>query len=276
MDFVPAVDILVVVLPLAYAYLVGVYSLAFFAGNRTATRISGPSLISVVLLHMVYIGLRTAAFDHPPVTTVFEIMTLLAACIAVAYTYIEMRTRSTSTGFFILSLALVFQTISSLFIRDLTELDPILRSRLLGFHVTSALLGYTGISLSAVYGFLYLLLYWEIRSSRLGLIYSRLPNLETLEKMSHKAAIFGFVMLSIAIAVGMLWLPQAFPEFSYLDGKLVGTLLIWVLYAAALSANRALGWQGRKTMTLSVVAFAFVVLSMTAINLFGTSFHSFQ
>jgi ABC-type transport system involved in cytochrome c biogenesis permease subunit len=250
--------------------------MAFFSANKTAIRISAPSLFSVVLLHMMYIGLRTAAFDHPPVTTVFEIMTLLAACIAVAYTYIETRTKSTGTGFFILSLALTFQVISSLFIRDLTDLDPILRSNLLGFHVTSALLGYTAISLSGVYGFLYLLLYWELRTSRLGLIYSRLPNLETLEKMSHKAAIFGFAMLSVAIVVGMFWLPQAFPEFSYFDGKLLGTLAIWVLYAAALGANRAFGWQGRKTVTMSVVAFGFVVLSMTAINLFGTSFHSFQ
>ena len=276
MDFVPAVDILVVILPLAYAWLVGVYWMAFFSANKAAIRLSAPSLISVVLLHMVYIGVRTAAFDHPPVTTVFEIMTLLAACITVAYTYIEMRTKSTGTGFFILSLSLVFQLISSLFIRDLVDLDPILRSNLLGFHVTAALLGYTAISLSAVYGFLYLLLYWELKSSRLGLIYSRLPNLETLEKMSHKSAIFGFVMLSVAIIVGLFWLPRAFPEFSYLDPKLIGTLLIWILYAGALGANRALGWQGRKTMALSVVAFAFVVLSMTVINMFGTSFHSFH
>jgi len=276
MDFVPAVDILVVILPLAYAWLVGVYWMAFFSANKAAIRLSAPSLISVVLLHMVYIGVRTAAFDHPPVTTVFEIMTLLAVCITVAYTYIEMRTKSTGTGFFILSLSLVFQLISSLFIRDLVDLDPILRSNLLGFHVTAALLGYTAISLSAVYGFLYLLLYWELKSSRLGLIYSRLPNLETLEKMSHKSAIFGFVMLSVAIIVGLFWLPRAFPEFSYLDPKLIGTLLIWILYAGALGANRALGWQGRKTMALSVVAFAFVVLSMTVINMFGTSFHSFH
>jgi ABC-type transport system involved in cytochrome c biogenesis permease subunit len=276
MDFVPAVDILVVILPIAYAWLVGVYGMAFFNANKAAIRLSTPSLISVVLLHMAYIGVRTAAFDHPPVTTVFEIMTLLAGCIAVAYMYIEMRTKSTGTGFFILSLALVFQVISSLFIRDLKDLDPILRSNLLGFHVTSALLGYTAISLSAVYGFLYLLLYWEIKSSRLGLIYSRLPSLETLEKMSHKSAIFGFFMLSIAILVGLFWLPRAVPEFSYLDPKLIGTLLIWVLYAVALGANRALGWQGRKTMALSVVAFAFVVLSMTVVNLFGTSFHSFH
>ena len=202
-------------------------------------------------------------------------MTLLAASISVGYTYIELRTKASNTGFFILLLALVFQTVSSLFIKDLTEIAPILRSRLLGFHVSTALLGYTAISLSAVYGFLYLMLYHEIKSSRFGLIYTRLPNLEMLEKMSHKAELFGFWMLTIAIAVGLIWLPRAFENFSYWDPKLIGTLFIWVLYAVGLTAKRKLGWQGRKTMIISLVGFGFVFLSMTVINMYLSGFHTF-
>jgi ABC-type uncharacterized transport system permease subunit len=276
MNFTTTVDVLVILIPLAYGLLVWVYGLSFFTGNQRAERFQGPALMSVVLAHVLYILLRTAAFDHPPVTTVFEIMTMLAACMAVSYTYIEIRTKTTSTGFFILLLAFLFQVISSLFIRDLTAVDPVLRSGLLGLHVSSALLGYTAVSLSAVYGLLYLLLYYEIKSLRLGVIYSRLPTLETLERMSHKAEVLGFIMLSVAIAVGLVWLPQAFQDFSYLDPKLIGTSLIWLLYAAALGAKRILGWQGRKTMILSLVAFGCVVMSMTVINLWWSSFHSFQ
>jgi len=276
MNFVSAVDVLVIGIPLAYAFLVGVYGRSFFGGSQRADRLQTPTLFTVVLLHVLYILLRTAAFDHAPVTTVFEIMTMLAACIAISYTYIEIRTKTTSTGFFILLLAFIFQLISSLFIKDLVTIDPILRSKLLGFHVSSALLGYTAVSLSAVYGLLYLLLYHEIKSFRLGVIYSRIPTLETLEKMSHKAEVLGFIMLSVAITVGLVWLPQAFESFSYLDPKLIGTFIIWTLYAGALGAKRALGWQGRKTMILSLIAFGFVVLSMTVINVYWTGFHSFH
>jgi ABC-type uncharacterized transport system permease subunit len=202
-------------------------------------------------------------------------MTMLAACIAVAYSYIEMRTKTASTGFFILLLAFTFQAISSAFIKDLAEVDEVLRSNLLGLHVSSALLGYTAISLSAVYGFLFLLLYREIKSSQPGLIYSRLPTLETLEKMSRKSEVFGFFMLSIAIVAGLVWFPRAFPESSYWDPKLIVTLFIWLLYGGALLAKRALGWQGRKPVILSLVAFGFVILSMTVLNFYGSSFHGF-
>lgn len=271
-----AVDVLVVLTPILYACLVVLYGLSFFGNYPVADRLKSRILYVTLVVHLGYVALRTIAFDHPPITTVFEIMTLLALCIAIGYTYIEARTKTTNTGFFILSVAFVFQVVSSLLIRDLVDIPDVLRSRLLGFHVSAALLGYTAISLSAVYGFLYLMLYHEIKSTRFGLIYNRLPNLEMLEKMSHKAELFGFCMLTIGIVIGFLWLPKAFESFSYLDPKLIGSMVIWVLYAIALTAKRTLGWQGRKTMILSLVGFGFVFLSMTVINMYLSSFHSFQ
>jgi HemX protein len=270
------IDILVVALPLIYCGVVTLYGISFFASRPGLENLKSKALIAVVLIHVGYIVLRTVAFDHPPVTTVFEIMTMLALCISVAYAYIEFQTKATNTGFFILLLALIFQVASSLFIRNLDEIAPILRSNLLGFHVSAALLGYTAISLSAVYGLLYLLLYHEIKSSRFGVIYTRLPNLEMLETMSHKAEVFGFWMLTAAISVGLIWLPRAFDNFSYLDPKLIGTLIIWGIYLLGLSAKRILGWQGRKTMIISLVGFGFVFLSMTIINFSMSGFHSFH
>jgi ABC-type uncharacterized transport system permease subunit len=93
--------------------------------------------------------------------------------------------------------------------------------------------------------------------------------------MSHRAEVFGFAMLSPAIVIGLFWLPRVFDDFSYWDPKLIGSVLIWVMYAAGLAAKRKLGWQGRKTMIVSLVAFGFVFLSMTIINLYLSGFHSF-
>ncbi len=276
MNTLLVVDVLVIVVPFLYAVVVGMYAASFFGTNLSIARFKTAALFFTLICHVVYIILRTVVFDHPPITTVFEIMTMLAACIAIAYGYIEVKTQASNTGFFILLLAFVFQLVSSIYIKDLTEIAPILRSRLLGFHVTTALLGYTAISLSAAYGFLYLMLYHEIKSSRFGLIYNRLPNLEMLEKMSSKAEVFGFIMLSIAITIGLVWLPRAFANFSYFDPKLIGTMVIWVLYAISLSAKRALGWQGRKMMVVSLIAFGFVCLSMTVINVYLSSFHGFR
>jgi ABC-type transport system involved in cytochrome c biogenesis permease subunit len=227
------------------------------------------------VLHAVYLGARTVFFDHPPITSVFEIMTLLAGALSFAYFYIEWRTNIRNTGFFVFILAFAFQTASSLFIRDIVRIPLYLHSYVLGFHVATAILGYTAISLSAVYGLLYLMLYHEIKSTEFGLIFTRLPNLETLEEMNHKSEMFGFVSLTVAIAIGLVWLPRVFKEFSYLDPKLIGTLVIWLLYAVGIGAKMRFGWQGRKMMIISLVAFGFVFLSMTIINVYLSAFHSF-
>ncbi len=270
------VETLSVVLPVLYGIAVVLYGLSFFRPSAMTVRLQSPSLVVLLVLHVVYLACRVAAFDHPPITNVFEVMTLMAAAIITAYKYIEWRTATKSTGFFILLLAFGFQSASSIFIRNATQIPEYLHSLVLGFHVAFALLGYTAISLSAVYGLLYLLLYHEIKSTRFGVIYTRLPNLEMLEIMSHKAEVFGFVSLTVAIGIGLLWLPRVFKEFSYLDPKLVGTIGIWFLYAVGLAARRMLGLQGRKMMVLSLIAFGCVFLSMTVINLWLSGFHSFH
>jgi hypothetical protein len=41
-------------------------------------------------------------------------------------------------------------------------------------------------------------------------------------------------------------------------------------------AKRKGGWQGRKTMIVSLIGFAFVFLSMIVINIYLSSFHTFH
>jgi ABC-type transport system involved in cytochrome c biogenesis permease subunit len=275
MSIISFVDIFVIVIPFMYLIAVTLYGVTFFRQSLRVGVWSTRWLVLTIAAHLVYIVVRTIAFDHPPITTIFEVMTLMAFCIAIGYAYIEHQTGTRTSGFFILLFSLLLQIASSIFIKDLLEISPVLRSRLLGFHVATALLGYTAISLSAVYGMLYLLMYHEIKSSRFGLMYSRLPNLEVLESMSHKAEVLGFWSLTVAIAIGAIWLPRAFTTFSYLDPKLIGTMLVWILYAIGLTAKWKLGWQGRKTIVISLIAFCITFLSFTVINMYLSGFHTF-
>jgi len=264
-----------ILLPAAYLGTVWAYARAFFRNSQQAKRIKTPLLTVTLLIHAVYLGLRTVAFDHPPITTIFEIMSVIAWSIGCTYRIIEYATKTKNTGYFILSLALVFQVISTVFIQDLTDVKAVLRSNLLGAHVISAVLGYSAFAISAVYGSLYLMLYHHIKSNRFGVVYENLPNLEKLERLAMWSVLCGFILLTIAIAVGMVWLPQAYESFSYYDPKLVGTVIVWVLYGGGLISKWAVGWQGRKIMILSIAAFTFSIFSLTVINIFFSGFHRF-
>jgi ABC-type transport system involved in cytochrome c biogenesis permease subunit len=179
------------------------------------------------------------------------------------------------TGPFIIVLSFIFQLISSLFIQDLVEVKDVLRSNLLGTHVISALLGYSGFTISAVYGFLYLILYKDIKLNKFGLIFNRLPNLEVLERLSLYSAVIGFIALTIGIVIGIIWLPMAFPKFSFLDPKLVGTSLVWLLYGIGITSKVLGNWRGKRLVLLSISGFLVAIISTILSNFLAQSFHSF-
>ena len=98
----------------------------------------------------MYLLLRTIEFDHPPITNIFEIFTILAFSISFSYFILELVTHISGTGPFIIIISIIFQLISSAFIPDVYQVKEVLRSHLLGAHVFSALLGYSAITISAV------------------------------------------------------------------------------------------------------------------------------
>ena len=88
------------------------------------------------------------------------------------------------------------------------------------------------------------------------------------------AIIVGFVALSLVIVFGFVWLPQAFPDISYSDAKVLGTIFIWLLYAVGLAAKKFVGIQGRKIAVLSMIGFLVTFLSMALSNVIS-GFHKF-
>jgi ABC-type transport system involved in cytochrome c biogenesis permease subunit len=264
-----------IILPILYFATLAVYFYDFIKGEKKLVNAKRVFLFITLFLHLIYIVLRTITFDHPPITNVFEIFTILAITISFSYFLVELVSDIRGTGPFIIILSFLFQLISSLFIQDLTEVKDVLRSNLLGIHVISALLGYSGFTISAVYGFLYLVLYKDIKLNKFGLIFNRLPNLEVLERLSLYSAVIGFIALTIAIIIGVIWLPIAFPRFSYLDPKLIGTLLVWLLYAIGITSKVLGNWRGKRLVTLSIAGFMVAILSTILSNFFAQSFHSF-
>jgi ABC-type uncharacterized transport system permease subunit len=262
-------------LPFFYFALVWTYGKAFFADKLWAKHIKTPILIGTLALHLLSLATRTIIFRHPPVTTIFEILTVLACSIAITYFVIELRSQQKETGYFILNIAFFFQLASSIFIKDTPEVPEILRSSLFGVHVSSALLGYASITIAGAYGLMYLMLYHEMKATRFGVIYKKLPTLETLERMTFTAITLAFLLLSVAILFGFIWLNRAIANPNYFDPKLIGTITIWAMYGFLVIAKTRYRWKGRKVMILSIIGFLISIFSMTIINLFFSRFHKF-
>jgi ABC-type transport system involved in cytochrome c biogenesis permease subunit len=271
------IAILNYLLAISYVVCAFIYGKHFYSKdkNDTTGKLTTVGLRFLVILQFVYFTARGIDYRHAPITTPFELMTLLAFGIIVTYLYIERKTGVTQTGFFILTIAAVFQIVSTIFIKELAEINPVLKSWLLGVHVSTALVGYSAIIISGIYGYLYLKMYKHIKSNKPSNFYKKLPSLHLLEKLATNSILFGFIFLTITIIIGAIWLPSAIKDFSYADPKLLATFSVWIIYLLGYISIKIYRTESRTTMKLALLGFVFAVFSILIVNFVFESFHRF-
>ncbi len=269
-------NIAVVLLPLLYLLATVVYGVLFF-GSRQGGDGLGPLLLRGTLaLHFAYLLLLTLRWNQFPAATVSQALSALAFSVAVVYALVEWRGRERATGFWLLSLAFLFELLSSLLRTPNPPDRDILHSPLFATHVSLGLLGYAAFVVAASYGFLFLRLYHELKRSRFSTFFGKLPPLEVLERMMTGALLAGFVALTGAVVTGAVWAQQVFESRWLADPKIAFTVITWAFYGLALLLHRTRHWQGRQTAMASLAGFAAVLFSLVAINLFFTDMHGFR
>jgi len=214
-------------------------------------------------------------FEHVPVVTVYQALGAVGLALAATYLWVESRTGTQHTGPFILFLVLVFQIVAAEFPKLNPEVPELLRSRMFSIHVLTAVLGYSAFAVSAVYGLLYLMLYRNMRSKRFGLVFRRLPPLETLDRMNFHATVAGFGFLCLAVVLGMIWSLQVLHPW-HMDPKVTVALLTLVVYGAAIAGRQFGSWRGPRLAYSSLFGFLAVLFSVFGVNFFLTSFHGFR
>jgi ABC-type transport system involved in cytochrome c biogenesis permease subunit len=264
-----------ILVPILYALTVMDYFLFFYGEDPRARRIAGAALAVTLSAHILYAVTFSWAHGHFPLADVFEAMTTLSLAITLVYVYVELSTRAKTTGPFILLLAFVFQLISSVFIVPGSEISSMLSDPLLLFHTNLIMLGFAGLAVAFVYGLLYLMLYHEIKSHRLGIIYRRLPALEKLFEMCRAALYFGFIFLTVGLVLGIFSSARIFPGRWISDPKFVLGILTWAIYGACIVTMK-LGWESKRIVYFSLIGFAVTLFSFLALNLFLPSFHDFM
>jgi len=250
-------------LPLAYLALLIDYGATFFLRSRARGRT--PFLLVVVALNLGYLVLRGLDVGYPPVTTMPEVLGVLALATAAVYAWVELATRDRRTGVFVLLLAFLFQYAGSL----LTAGGPAegagqaapggLRA---GLHVLPALVAYTALGFAGVHGTLYLLARRDLRRHRFGVLFDRLPPLEALGPMAWHALLTGFVAMTVAIAVTPLMFGgdgggAMTPKIIV---KIVTGSVAWLVCAAGVFGHWLGRWPAARTSAVAVVGFLLVMV----------------
>jgi ABC-type transport system involved in cytochrome c biogenesis permease subunit len=108
-------------------------------------------------------------------------------------------------------------------------------------------------------------------------IFNRLPSLEVLDDLGQKLINMGFPLFTIAIASGIFWAHRSDilgPDWPS-DPKIVFTGITWLLYAALFHMRLLADARGKRVAQLTIVAFAFVLITFLGTRLLAVGTHGF-
>ncbi len=262
-------------LPLGYLALIYVYYLIFTEKRKTLENKTTVLLFILLIFHSMEIITRHLLLHTIPLSSSHDAWSFLAFSILFVYMIIEMRFQNKGSGLFILSLAFFFELISSLNPDWNVETNELLKSPAFALHASLAITGYTALSLSAVYAFMYLLQNRNIKEHRLGNLYEQLPPLTYLEKMSIHSVIIGIILLGAGVLLGHFQAKKLMGEFWPNDPKVILTDVIWVFYIFLYFTAKKFHWNGKKMAWLSVSGFLILIISGGLVIYLSDSFHRF-
>lgn len=264
-----------VLLPLFYGAALALYGVHFFSEKSTHSRPASRTLLAGIIVHLVLLITAGIYYRAFPISTSFASLSLLALNVALIYYWVERIVKEGRTGLFFLGIVFSFQLISSMFITFGGVTNDLLSNPMFGVHTTLTILGISGLASSALFALMYLMLSKEIKQHRFGLIYARLPALETLESMSRYATGAGIITLGIGILLGHLWAFKVMGVFFESDLKIIATDAAWGLYAIGWLIVKIKHLGGYRMSLVAFSGFILFFLSIILINLFGFSFHRF-
>lgn len=126
-------------------------------------------------------------------------------------------------------------------------------------HILLSVLAYSILGLAAFQALLLALQNHQLHNHRPGGFVRALPPLQTMEVLLFQMIGTGFILLSLSLFTGVLFLEDIFAQ--HLMHKTVLSLVAWTVFAGLLLGRRRHGWRGRKAIRWTLSGFGFLMLA---------------
>lgn len=266
-----------VTLPLLYLASAILHGMAF-GGNRAPQVGAGRvwMLRITIALHAVYFGLRWKAFGSLPLLDAWTTASAVALCITGLYAAIARWLGHPGTGGIVLGFAFCLQFLSSAFGSLVVEPAEAVSS-LRSVHVATSVLASAALVVSGIHGVLYLLLYRQMRQKKFGPLFQQLPDLSLLALMTRRAALAGFLFLTIGLNVGIWWAHDSdVNNFEYSDPHVLMTLALWLHFGVISFSSWIRGFNARRASWAAAAGLVALLFTLAVTLLPDLTFHNLR
>ncbi len=206
------------------------------------------------LFQLVSIVEQGLVQTHFPATDTFEIMSLCAWVVTVAFLGIYWKYKAESLSVFVFPLVFVLTLVAALRNPVSRWQSEAVRNTWLTIHIVLAVLAYAALLFTAVAAVVYLMQERQLKKKHTRSFYRLFPPLGTLDELISRSLGAGFALITISIIIGIVW---AYIEYgtSWIDNGLITTsFATWGIYLALIFFRVGAGWRGRKAAILAIVA----------------------
>ncbi len=265
-------NVLFTVTMLLYVAAMVVYFL-FIAARR-----EGMAKVAVILqtagfiLHTAALIVRGVGAGRLPLTNQYEFATSFAWGLCLVSLIFVYRYKFHVLGAFAAPVIFLIIGYAAMQSKDVHELMPALRSNWLGFHVSSAIIGYGGFGVSFVLGIIFLMREYMKDQSFLD---RHVPSREKLDLIAYRSVSLGLLFLTFCILTGAIWAERAWGSYWSWDPKETWSLITWIIYAAYLHLRINRGWKGKAAAVFAVIGFIAVLFTYIGVNSFLPGIHSY-
>ncbi|PIU40112.1 MAG: hypothetical protein COT00_03420 [Candidatus Omnitrophica bacterium CG07_land_8_20_14_0_80_50_8] len=144
----------------------------------------------------------------------------------------------------------------------------------LWFHIGLILAGISSLIIAVSSALMYLLQSTQLKSKHLGRIFLKLPALGTLDRIHFRSLVWGILLFSLGMLMGLLW-AKNIHELKHVlkDPTVVLSFLTCFMYWIILSFRFSAIRRGQKIAIGTVLALTLLFLILLSSNVTPTGFH---
>lgn len=250
---------------IAYACATGLALAYLVQREELVHRLAGLATMAGWAVHSVALIVLVAETGRPPFGTLSEAVSVAVWVVVLLEMLVERQYRIPALGAFVMPIVVVLSLKSSA-VRPATleQLGDAFRGAWVWVHIALAMIGIAAFVLNFAGALMYLLQERQLKAKRPGAFYYRLPDLQTLDRLTYRTLALGFPFLTTGLILGAVWARSAWGSVLTFDPLASLSSLAWAIYAATLAGRAVAGLHGRRAAYFAVFGFTMLVLTLGA------------
>jgi ABC-type uncharacterized transport system permease subunit len=252
---------------LGYLVSWGAWLMRSLQSNHRAQDLSHKGLLLAWMLHTLTLIVGFLSWQHEwPAMFISDVLSLIAWLSIAGLLWFRRKVEGHIRGETLPIFAVLLLILSSSIAQGqipalaLSNQEPWIYQTVLLTHIVSTIGGYTLFALACLSSSLFLYQDYQLKTKLVTVLQQRLPALGTLEQTSYIAIKWGFLLLSVGVALGVL-LSQ-----SILVGDTSARLLlsvgVWFIYAMFLVDHHIQTIRSRWTPVWPIVGFMLILAAV--------------